>query len=102
MKIICVTSCPVGLAHTYMAQAALIKFGKKNGHDVKVETQGSMGIKNRLTEEDILKCDIFIDSADVAIQEPERFKDVLTYKTKTSLLIKKTQMVLDEAFKLIK
>lgn len=102
MKIIAVTSCPVGLAHTYMASAAIKKFAKKNGHTVLVETQGSMGIKDRLSEADIASADIFIDAADVAIQDPERFKDVLTFKTTTSLLIKKTQKVMDEAFESIK
>lgn len=102
MKIVAVTSCPVGLAHTYMASAALKKFAKKNGHTVLVETQGSMGIKDRLSEEDIASADIFIDAADVAIQYPERFKNVKTFKTSTSLLIKKTQKVLDEALETLK
>jgi fructose-specific phosphotransferase system IIB component len=44
MNIIAVTSCPTGIAHTYMAAAQLEKAAKKLGHSIKVETQGSMGI----------------------------------------------------------
>ena len=49
MKIIAVTSCPVGMAHTYMASAALKKAAKALDIDCKVETQGSMGIRDRLS-----------------------------------------------------
>lgn len=101
MKIIAVTSCPVGLAHTYMASGAIKKYGKKHGHEVLVETQGSMGIRDRLSEKDIAEADIFIDCADVAMMEPERFKHVKTFKTTTSLVIKKTNQVLDEALESI-
>ena len=46
MKIVAVTACPTGIAHTYMAQEAIEKECKKRGHEVQVETQGSMGIEN--------------------------------------------------------
>ena len=53
MKIVAVTACPTGIAHTYMAQEAIEKECKKRGHEVQVETQGSMGIENELEQEDI-------------------------------------------------
>jgi len=102
MKIIAITSCPVGMAHTYMAAKALTKFATKHGYDIKVETQGTVGVRNELTKEDIENADIFIDSADVAIIGRERFENVLTYKTSTSQVIKKTELVLSEAIKQIK
>lgn len=101
MKIIAVTSCPVGMAHTFMAAAALKKAAKKQNFDVKVETQGAMGIQNRLTPSDVEAADLFIDAADVALQEAERFKDCVTFKVATGKLIKKTEATLKEAFELI-
>lgn len=55
--IIAVTACPTGIAHTYMAEDALKKKAQEMGVNIKVETDGSEGIKNRLTEEDIEKAD---------------------------------------------
>lgn len=55
--IIAVTACPTGIAHTYMAEDALINKAKELGVQIKVETDGSEGTKNRLTEEDIEKAD---------------------------------------------
>ena len=53
MYIVCVTACPVGIAHTYMAATNLEKAVKKAGHEVKVETQGAQGLENEITKEDI-------------------------------------------------
>ena len=47
MKIVAVTACPTGIAHTYMAQEAIEKECRNRGYEVKVETQGSMGIENK-------------------------------------------------------
>ena len=54
-RILAVTACPTGIAHTYMAEAALKEAGEKLGVDVKVETNGADGIKNNLTSNDINK-----------------------------------------------
>ena len=62
--IIAVTACPTGIAHTYMAEDALKKKAKEMGVDIKVETNGSEGIKNRLTAEDIARADGVIVAAD--------------------------------------
>ena len=51
MKIVAVTACPTGIAHTYMAQEAIEKECRNRGYEVKVETQGSMGIENELEQE---------------------------------------------------
>lgn len=89
MKIIAVTSCPVGMAHTYMASAALKKTAREMGHDILVETQGSMGIRDKISAKDIAEADLFINAADIAIEEGERFDGKPSYKTSTSKLIKK-------------
>lgn len=101
MKIIAVTSCPIGMAHTYMASAALKKAAKKKGVDIKVETQGSMGIRDKITKKEIEEADALIMAADVAPLEGERFKDILTYKTTTSKIIKKSQDIIQEAIDLV-
>ena len=102
MKIIAVTSCPLGMAHTYMAAATFKKMAKKLGHEIRVETQGSMGIRDKLTKTEIASADVFIDAADVAIVESERFKNIITYKTTPNKVIKKAKTVFEEALKLIK
>ena len=73
MNIVAVTACPTGIAHTYMAAEQLEKAAKKFGHVIKVETQGAMGIENKLTESEIRGASVVILAMDIAIEEPERF-----------------------------
>ena len=70
--IVAVTACPTGIAHTYMAEDSLKKKAKEMGVDIKVETNGSEGIKNRLTAEDIARADGVIVAADKKV-EMDRF-----------------------------
>ncbi|WP_100407519.1 fructose-specific PTS transporter subunit EIIC [Bacillus solitudinis] len=71
-KILAITACPVGIAHTYMAAENLQKAGKALGVDIKVETQGSIGVENELTEQDIAEADGIIIAADKEVAK-ERF-----------------------------
>jgi fructose-specific phosphotransferase system IIB component len=73
MKILAITACPTGIAHTYMAAEQLERTGKQLGHTIKVETQGAMGIENRLTEADVLGADALILASDLPVQGRERF-----------------------------
>lgn len=82
-KVLAVTACPTGIAHTYMAAEALEKAGKKMGISIKVETNGSGGAKNVLTKEEIAACDGIIVAADKAV-EMSRFDGKKVYKTKVS------------------
>ena len=66
-KILAVTACPTGIAHTYMAAEALEKAGKKLGISIKVETNGSGGAKNILTADEIANCDGIIVAADKSV-----------------------------------
>ncbi|MEK3888285.1 PTS fructose transporter subunit IIABC [Bacillus sp. FSL K6-3431] len=72
MKILAVTACPVGIAHTYMAAENLQKAGKELDVDIKVETQGSTGVENALTDRDIEEADGIIIAADKTVDK-ERF-----------------------------
>lgn len=74
MKLIAVTSCPSGVAHTYMAAEALEVAAKAKGWDVKVETQGAIGIENTLTMEDVASADVVLLTKDIAIKNEERFE----------------------------
>ena len=67
-RILAVTACPTGIAHTYMAAEALVKAGNKLGLPCKVETNGSGGAKNILTAEEIAACDGIIVAADKNVE----------------------------------
>lgn len=66
--ILAVTACPTGIAHTYMAADSLKKTAKELGYDIKVETNGSTGVKNKLTNEDIKNADGIIVAADKQVE----------------------------------
>ena len=83
VRVLAVTACPTGIAHTYMAAEALVKAGEKLGVTVKVETNGSGGAKNVLTAEEIANCDGIIIAADKSV-ETARFNGKPVYSTKVS------------------
>lgn len=84
--IVGVTACPTGIAHTYMAEEALIKAAKEAGLTIKIETQGA-NPKNFLTDEDIKNAKVVIVAADIAIQM-ERFNGKKLISVSTSRAIK--------------
>lgn len=67
MNIVGVTACTVGIAHTYIAQKKIETAAKKAGHNVKIETQGTIGIENPLTADEIAAADIVLLAADVKV-----------------------------------
>jgi len=96
-KIVAVTACPTGVAHTFMAAEALENEAKCQGHIIKVETRGSVGAKNQLTAQDIADADIVFIGADIEVPM-ERFNGKRLYKTSTGLALKKTEQALNNAF----
>ncbi|MDF4851046.1 fructose PTS transporter subunit IIB, partial [Vibrio parahaemolyticus] len=86
--VLAVTSCPSGVAHTFLAAKSLEKAACALGIKIKVETQGANGVINRITEKDIEKAKFVIFAHDVAIKEPERFRKikVLDVTTKDAML----------------
>lgn len=82
-RVLAVTACPTGIAHTYMAAEALVKAGEKMGITVKAETNGSGGAKNVLAAEEIANCDGIIIAADKSV-EMTRFDGKPVYSTKVS------------------
>ena len=96
MKIIGVTKCPTGIAHTYMAAERLEIMGKKLGYEMHIETQGSQGTENELTRKQIAEADYVIIAADVAIEGAERFGGKKVYRTAIKPVLKDTRRVLQE------
>ena len=93
MKIVAVTACPTGIAHTYMAAEQLEKTARKLGHTIKVETQGAMGIENKLTDEDIGAAGLVILAVDIAIEEAERFERIRKIKVPVASALKNPEAI---------
>ena len=100
-KIIAVTACATGVAHTYMAAQALKKAAQKKGYLIKVETQGATGIENELTEKDVKIGEVVIFAVDTKVRNEERFngKDIL--KEPVAAPIKNAEKILDDALALL-
>jgi len=95
-KIVAVTSCPTGIAHTFMASESLQRAARELGHPMKVETQGSAGSQNTLTEADIQGADLVIIAADTKV-DLSRFAGKPIYETSTSAAINDAHSVLTSA-----
>ena len=94
-RVLAVTACPTGIAHTYMAAEALAKAGEAMGINIKVETNGSGGAKNVLTAEDIANCDGIIIAADKSV-ETARFDGKPVYSTKVADGIHKPEELINK------
>ena len=101
MFIVCVTSCPVGIAHTYMAAANLKKAAEKAGLEIKVETQGAQGIENEITSEDIARATACIIASDVKIRNAERFKKTPTMTVGVSEAVRTPDDIIEELLEAI-
>lgn len=94
-RILAVTACPTGIAHTYMAAEALEKAGEKLGYPLKAETDGSGGVKNRLTKKEIEECDGIIVAADKNV-EMARFEGKKVLKVSVSSGINKPEELINK------
>ena len=94
-RIIGVCACPAGIAHTYMAAENLERQGKKLGFQVKIETNGSGGVENRLREEDIKEADYVIIAADTRL-EMERFRGKKLLEVSVTDAVRKVESVYEK------
>lgn len=94
MRIVAVTACPTGIAHTYMAAERLEKAAKKLGHTIKVETQGAMGIENELTEEDVRGAQVVLFAAGIPVRNAERFAGLRVVEASVQEAIKDPERLL--------
>ncbi|HHC4719044.1 TPA: PTS fructose-like transporter subunit IIB [Escherichia albertii] len=105
-KIIAVTACPSGVAHTYMAAEALESAAKAKGWEVKVETQGSIGLENELTTEDVASADMVILTKDIGIKfeelsGAERFEHCRYVQCGISAFLREPQRVMSAVRKVL-
>ncbi len=89
-KIVAVTACPTGVAHTFMAAEALEIEARKRGDWIKVETRGSVGAKNTLTAEEIAQADVVIIAADIEL-DLSGFVGKRLYRTSTGAALKRVR-----------
>jgi len=95
-KIVAITGCPAGVAHTQMAAEALRKTAVVMGHEIRVETHGAEGAKSPLSPEEIAAADVVLVASDVHV-EMERFRGKPMVAVPVSDAIRKTRAVLDKA-----
>ncbi|KAA0691176.1 PTS fructose transporter subunit IIB [Enterococcus faecium] len=101
MKIIGVAACTVGIAHTYIAQEKLENAAKKAGHKMHIETQGTIGIENELTSEQIKEADLVILAIDVKISGRERFEGKRIIQVPTEIAVKSPNKLIEKAQEII-
>jgi fructose-specific phosphotransferase system IIB component len=93
MRIVAVTACPTGIAHTYMAAEQLEKTAKSLGHQIKVETQGAMGIENELRDNEIRQAEVAIFAVDIEVEKRERFEQLRVIQVPVQEAIKNPMSV---------
>ena len=100
MKIVAVTSCATGIAHTYMAAEALERAGKAAGHEMFVETQGAGGYKP-LSREVVQGADVVIFANDVGLRDADRFEGCKVVQTIPKNAIKDAKGLIAQAEALV-
>ncbi|MGL5173042.1 MAG: fructose-specific PTS transporter subunit EIIC, partial [Olsenella sp.] len=92
-----VTACTAGVAHTYMAAEGLKKAAEEAGVEIKVETQGTTGIENRISDADVARAQAVIFAHDVAIKDSDRFKGLPKVDAPAAAGIKKPAELVEQA-----
>jgi PTS system fructose-specific IIC component len=95
-RLVAITACPTGVAHTFMAAEALQQAAKQLGYDLKVETQGSVGARDPLGATAIAEADVVLLAADIEVAT-ERFAGKRIYRCGTSIALKQAQATLKKA-----
>lgn len=96
VKLLAVTACPTGIAHTYMAAEALIKAAADKGVEIKVETRGAVGVENALTEDEIAEAHAIIVAADMDADE-SRFEGKPVVRVGAGEAIREPAKLIEEA-----
>lgn len=99
-KIVGISACTAGIAHTYMAAEALVKAGKQRGDRIFIETQGALGAQDVLTPVMIEEADVVIIAADVAV-DMSRFQNKMIYQAKTLDAIKDSDALIEAALQML-
>lgn len=96
MKIVGVSACPIGIAHTYMSAETITEECKKRGYSIKMETQGAVGVENELSQKEIDEADIVLLAVAVEIGGMDRFKDKIVYTAEVSECVAHADQVIDK------
>ncbi|WP_339546387.1 PTS fructose-like transporter subunit IIB [Pseudomonas sp. RA_35y_Pfl2_P32] len=95
-RLVAVTACPTGVAHTFMAAEALQQAAKRLGYELQVETQGSVGARNPLSAQAISEADVVLLAADIEVPT-ERFAGKKIYRCGTGIALKQAEATLNKA-----
>jgi PTS system fructose-specific IIC component len=95
-RIVAVTACPTGVAHTFMAAEALTQAGRGLGYPIRVETQGSVGAQDALTPEEIRDAEVVILATDIEVNT-SRFAGKRVWRTSTGVALKKSNQTIRDA-----
>jgi len=96
VKVVAVTACPTGVAHTFMAAEALQQAAQQLGYQLTVETQGSVGARNPLSAQAIAEADVVLLAADIEVPTA-RFAGKRIYRCGTGIALKQARATLDKA-----
>ncbi len=96
MKIVGIAACTSGIAHTYIAKEKLVTAAKELGHEVHIETQGTIGTEDELTEKDIQNADVVIIAADIKVGGKDRFKGKRIVEVPTHIAIKSPKALINK------
>lgn len=96
VRMVAVTACPTGVAHTFMAAEALQQAAQQLGYELSVETQGSVGARNPLSAETIAAADVVVLAADIEVPTA-RFAGKRLYRCGTGIALKQARATLDKA-----
>nr|WP_288829691.1 PTS fructose transporter subunit IIB [uncultured Clostridium sp.] len=95
LKILAITACTAGIAHTYIAKEKLENAAREMGDFIKVETQGSIGVENELKPEEIRDADIILIAADIRVNK-DRFEGKAVVEIPISMIMKSPKGVISK------
>jgi PTS system fructose-specific IIB component len=88
MRIVGITACIAGIAHTYIAKEKLVNAAQEMGHWIKIETQGTIGVEDRLSSEEISEADVVVIATDIGITGRDRFEGKRVVEIPISVVMK--------------
>jgi len=101
MRIVGIAACTAGIAHTYIAKEKLIRAAEQAGHEISIETQGTIGRQDELTVEEINEADVVIIAADVKVSGKERFEGKKIIEIPTEIVIRAPKKLIKRVEELV-
>ncbi len=96
MKIVGIAACTSGIAHTYIAKEKLVTAAQELGHEVHIETQGTIGTEDELTAQQISDADVVIIAADIKVGGKDRFQGKRIVEIPTHIAIKSPKALINK------